>query len=119
MPAPLGNKNGKQFQKGNKAATKNKGKKQRRTIIREQLGLADPEKLERLKLRLDELTTEFLYSKDRKTRENAHKELLKYVHPQKKTLDISGQQNIKMEIYLPKKSPLGKPENVHVEDGGS
>lgn len=108
-----------QFKKGNNVATKNKGKKQRRTVVKEALGLSDPEKLERLKARLDELTTEFLYSSDKKTRENAHKELMKYVHPQKKTLDISGSQNIKMSIYLPEKTPLGKPDpaDIHVENG--
>ncbi|MEM3091559.1 MAG: hypothetical protein QXD05_00275 [Candidatus Pacearchaeota archaeon] len=81
------------FKPGNKAAAVNKGKKKRRTIIREKI--RDWAKAEKL---VEENILEFLQSKSKKDRLYATKYFAEFIKPKKRehTGEISG--NIKVNI---------------------
>lgn len=111
MPARKGNDTGKRFTKDNAAemARRRKGKQQRKTKVKELLGLANPERLARLTDRLDELTSQFLNSKDKRTRETAWREIIKYVHPQKRVMDVNVNDLTYAELLIKRKGDLDKP----------
>ena len=92
MPAPLGNKNGKQFQKGNKAATKNKGKKHVKTIVKEKMGL----KWEDANAIVESNILEFLTSKNYKEREFATKHFSEFIKPKKREQTGELNHNVKV-----------------------
>ena len=90
-----------------KGAITRRGRKKKKTIVRMALGLNSPEKLEALKNRIDELTTEFMNGRAKKNQMVILKEIIKYVHPQKRTLDISGDASgVQLNFYLPEKKPI-------------
>lgn len=87
-----------QFKPGNKAAAVQKGTKKTKTKVKELLGLSNPDRKKRLEERMDELMTEFLDGKDKRAKEAVFKELLKYMHPQKKESKIEMKGEIKFVV---------------------
>jgi HEAT repeat protein len=75
---------------GSKGGKNKKGKLAKKTLIKIALGLTTPEKLATLKDELDKQITDFLYDRSKSVRFAAFKEIMKYVHAQKKTLDVTG-----------------------------
>jgi len=69
--------------KGGKRRGKNKA-----TLLREALGLNDPQDLQEFRKALLNLATEFLMDSSKKMKFLAWKEMMKYVFPQKREQDI-------------------------------
>jgi len=84
-----------QFKKGNKIASQNKGKKQKRTILKEKLGL---DNIEDLKEDVIKVWQELITSKDKKLKGFAAKEISKYIFSQKR--EHTGEFNEKVEVKI-------------------
>jgi hypothetical protein len=95
------------FEKGNKLASKNKGKKQRKTIIQEKMGL----KWSDAEIILEKNILEFMNSKSPKTRLIASNYFSKFIKPAKTEVK---EVKLTFEEYLSEqqnqKSPSNEPE---------
>lgn len=92
----MGNPNPKpKFAKGNKSATVNKGKHQRKTVLKEKMGLTNWDDAEKI---VEKNIMELLQSKSKKDRMFATKNFAEFIKPKKRehTGDFKG--NIVMKF---------------------
>lgn len=106
MPFKKGHKIGNRFSSTKQPPPERKSKPKTKTLVKQMLGFTTPERRRALEERIDQLTTEFLNSRKAKTKESTFKDIIKYVHPQKKTLDVSASGNLNVVFYKPEKKPL-------------
>jgi hypothetical protein len=95
-------------ERGRKGGRARLGKKNKKTLLKEALGISDVNEMEDFKESLIKLGKKFLKDKNKNISSFAWKELLKYTFPQKQSLDAKIKGNI---TFVANTKIINTPDN--------